>query len=279
VTGLEGRALATGAVVRVRARATVLACGTLLSPVLLQRQGLGRALPQLGRNLSIHPATTVSALFDEEIRGYAAIPQGYCVDHFRKEGILLLGASPPIDLGAGGLGFVGQKLVDVMEAFDRVAAFGVMVEDESRGRVRPGPNGRPLVFYWVGREERARLLRGTAIVSRIFLAAGAREVYPALHGHRIVRDAQDLTRLEAARPAASDYLLSAFHPLGTCRMARSPSRGVVDGDHAVFGLRGLYVADGSVVPSSVAVNPQVTIMARATRAAERIGARLERPSA
>jgi choline dehydrogenase-like flavoprotein len=57
-------------------------------------------------------------------------------------------------------------------------------------------------------------------------------------------------------------------------MATSPERGVVDMDHQVFGLRGLHVVDGSSVPSSLGVNPQETIMALATRAAERIDVKL-----
>ena len=274
ITGVRGRALATGAHVNITARATVLACGTLLTPVLLQKQGLDRGLPQVGRNLSIHPATIVSAMFDEQIEMYNAIPQGYCVDEFQREGILLLGASAPLDFGAAHFSFVGRKLMDVMDHYDRVASFGVMVEDASRGRVRLGPGGRPLIWYWLGREERERLLRGVEITARIFQAAGAREVYPSLHGHRVLRDARDLARLRSARPAARDFMLSAFHPLGTCRMARTKKDGVVSPDHEVFGRPGLFIADGSVVPSALAVNPQVTIMALATRAAERIDARL-----
>ena len=81
--------------------------------------------------------------------------------------------------------------------------------------------------------------------------------------------------MERAHTAAADYLLTAFHPLGTCRMGTEPGRGVVSPNHEVFGVPGLYVADGSVVPSSVAVNPQVTIMALATRAADRLADRLD----
>jgi choline dehydrogenase-like flavoprotein len=58
-------------------------------------------------------------------------------------------------------------------------------------------------------------------------------------------------------------------------MATEPSRGVVSPKHEVFGIPGLYIADGSVVPSSVAVNPQVTIMALATRAADLLADRLD----
>jgi choline dehydrogenase-like flavoprotein len=112
-------------------------------------------------------------------------------------------------------------------------------------------------------------------MARIYLAAGAREVYPAVHGHIVIRDARDIARLAATLPAASDWLLSAFHPLGTCRMATDPGRGVVSTNHEVFGAPGLYVSDGSVVPSSVGVNPQETIMALSPRAEDRIARQLQ----
>jgi choline dehydrogenase-like flavoprotein len=276
--GLEARSVATGHRLRVRASATIVSCGTLITPAFLQRHGLHRGRRHIGRNLSIHPASTVSALFDEEIFGYTAIPQGYCIDEFQREGILPMGASAPIDMAASQYNFVGRQLMDVMEAYDRIASFGVMVSDRSKGRVRLGPGGRPVVLYWFGRRERDLMQRGMAMVSRVFLAAGAREVYPALHGHRVLRGPGDLERMERAHTAAADYLLTAFHPLGTCRMAVEPGRGVVSPSHEVFGVPGLYVADGSVVPSSVAVNPQVTIMALATRAADLLADQLDKPT-
>jgi choline dehydrogenase-like flavoprotein len=61
--------------------------------------------------------------------------------------------------------------------------------------------------------------------------------------------------------------LAGFHPLGTARADASPERGVVDGELKLHGVEGVYVADGSVVPSSLGVNPQLTIMALATRLA------------
>jgi len=274
IAGVVGRT-ARGKKITARARASVLACGTLMTPLLLEREGIHRRLSHVGKNLSVHPATIVSALFDEDIRGYNAIPQGYCVDELqRSHGVLMLGASAPIDVGASQFTFVGDKLVSTMERYDRIASMGVMVSDDSRGSVKPGPRGRPMIYYWVGKKERARLTKGIAAMTRIFLAAGAHEVYPAVHGHRIVGDARALSRLERADLSASDFTLMGFHPLGTARMATTPSRGVVDFDHQVFGHEGLFVADGSVVPSSVAVNPQVTIMAMSARAADRIAQKL-----
>ena len=65
----------------------------------------------------------------------------------------------------------------------------------------------------------------------------------------------------------------ASHPLGIARADARPTRGVVDGHRAVHGVDGLYVADGSVAPSALGVNPQLTIMALATRLALRVAKR------
>jgi choline dehydrogenase-like flavoprotein len=73
---------------------------------------------------------------------------------------------------------------------------------------------------------------------------------------------------------AWDLDLSAYHPLGTARMGRDPASSVVGPDHELHDCADLYVVDGAAVPSALGVNPQVTIMALATRAAEKIAARL-----
>ena len=66
----------------------------------------------------------------------------------------------------------------------------------------------------------------------------------------------------------------AFHPLGTCRIAASPQLGVCDFEHRVFGTQNLYVVDGSSLPGTLGVNPQMTIMAMSERAAQIPGGKL-----
>ena len=106
------------------------------------------------------------------------------------------------------------------------------------------------------------------------LAAGARALLPAvLPGQTIATD-RDWERFVRTPLTPSQLLLTSYHPLGTCRMSPDPSAGVVDLDHAAHDLPGLFIVDGSTVPGPPSVNPQITIMALATRAAERIAARL-----
>lgn len=259
--------------ITVRARAVVVSCGSLMTPILLSKNGLCGGSGQLGRNLSIHPASATVALFDEDISGFNAIPQGYAIEQFHDEGILFEGGSTPLELGMAFMPFVGPRLVELAEAYDRVCTFGFMVEDTSRGRVR-SVGGQPVITYSLNDRDVARLKRGVEIMARVFLAAGAAVVHPMVAGFETVRNEADLGRLRRGTLAARDFELTAYHPLGTARMGPDPASSVVDPNHQAHDVPGLYVVDGASVPSSIAVNPQVTIMAMATRAAERLGARL-----
>ncbi|MBK7585622.1 MAG: GMC family oxidoreductase [Myxococcales bacterium] len=272
--GVRGRALPDGRRVDVRARAVILACGALLTPVLLLKNGLANHSGQVGRNLSVHPATSVTALFDRPIRGYNHVPQGHGVDQFHREGILMLGASAPLDMGSTLFPFVGRRYVDLMEKYENVASFGVMVEDGPNGRVTLGPGKRPVTLYHLGKHERRLLAKGSAAIARIFRAAGATTCYTEIHGHDQLSSDADIERLERATPAGHDMTMVGFHPLGSCRMGKSASSSVVDTSYETHDVPGLYIVDGSVVPTSLAVNPQLTIMALATRAGELIAKRL-----
>jgi glycine/D-amino acid oxidase-like deaminating enzyme len=273
-----GRALGVqathgGGRLTVHAQAVVVACGSLLTPLVLEASGVGRSSGELGRNLSIHPATAAMALFDERIDGGNAIPQGYAIEHFHDEGLLFEGVFAALDIAAATFPLIGPRFVELVELYDHLACFGVMIEDRSRGRVRRGPGGRPLITYFVDDHDTARIKRAVEILARVYFAAGARAVFPMVHGFDELRGEADLERFRSARLHARDFELSAYHPLGSARMGVDPRSSVVDVNHRVHDTEGLFVADGSVVPSSPAVNPQVTIMALATRAAEGIARR------
>jgi choline dehydrogenase-like flavoprotein len=111
------------------------------------------------------------------------------------------------------------------------------------------------------------------VLAQIFFAAGARVVHAPIAGfERLSPD--DLPALRRARLRPWDLDLSAYHPLGTARMGKDPASSVIDTDHRMHDVEALYVVDGAAVPSSIGVNPQITIMALATRAAEKIAAQL-----
>ena len=100
--GVEA-ATAGGGLLRVECGLVVVACGAMHTPLLLRRNGLGRDSGELGRNLAIHPATAVRALFDEQIDMARGVPQSFYIDEFADEGIMFEGAAGPPDYLAMGL--------------------------------------------------------------------------------------------------------------------------------------------------------------------------------
>jgi choline dehydrogenase-like flavoprotein len=271
--GVSGTLGEGGRRFRVRADAVVIAGGALMTPVLLAKSGAVRH-PMLGKNLSIHPATKVMAIFDEDIDMSRGIPQGYAIDSLAAEGIMFEGASTPLDVTAIAVPWVGARFMELMEAYRQVATFGFMIRDSSRGTVRPGPNGTALLTYNLNAADTQKMQRGIALLCDVFLAAGARRVLPFLAGSDEVRAPRDVAALRARSIAASEIEVTAFHPLGTCRIGSDPRNSVLSPDHEVNGVAALYVADGSAVPTPLGVNPQMTIMAMALRAAELIDDRL-----
>jgi len=259
---------------RVEAKAVVLACGALHTPTLLLRQGLANASDQLGQNLSIHPASAAVGIFDEAIGGLRAVPQGWCVDQFHGDGILFEGASSPLPIVAASHTGYGAAFVRAMEAFDRSLMFGFLIRDSSRGRVRLGPGGDPLVTYVVNEADRSQLQRATGLLWQLLFAAGAREIHTGVHGWQIVTRPEQVAAFAQARVAVRHFELSAYHPLGTCRMGSDPRRSVVSATHETHDVHNLWICDGSALPGALGVNPQMTILALATRAAPHIARRL-----
>lgn len=257
----------------VRARAVVVACGTLHSPVLLAQNGI--RLPWLGRNLSVHPAVGVHALFPEsQGQPWRAIPQSYGVEGLVDPRVRFEGFSGPPQLTAPSMTLFGPELTRWMDRFDHIGQYGFMVCDDGNGRVVPGPDGRPLVHYTVPDRDTALFRRGSAVLAEMLLLGGAAEISTGIDGVGIVRSIEE-ARAIAARPLrARHFRLMGFHPLGTCRLGTSPDRSVLDPDHRVWGTENLYVMDGSAVPTGLGVNPQITIMATALRAADGLASRL-----
>ncbi|HEU0037371.1 MAG TPA: FAD-dependent oxidoreductase [Kofleriaceae bacterium] len=263
----------TGHVLTVRARAVVVACGAILTPLLLEAQSLGTRSGQLGKNLSIHPCAGALAEFDEQILPWKGIPQGYAIEDLHEEGILFEGAMVPLELTMSMTQLIGPELIRLAESFDKVSSFGFMVEDSSRGSVR-SVMGQPVIQYWLQDKDVAHVKRGVDVLAQVFFAAGARRVHTPINGFDILESADDLAALRRATIKPWDLDLSAYHPLGTARMGSDPASSVIGPDHQVHDTKALYVVDGAAVPSSIGVNPQVTIMALATRAAEKIASAL-----
>jgi len=273
--GLECRAGAVASTGSVPARAftvrarrgVVCAAGAFGTPDLLLRSGVHH--PELGKNLRIHPAIWVGARFEEPVRGWEGIMQSYKVDEFASRGVFMEATFTPLAMGTQWLPGIGRSHQQRIESFDLIGSNGVHLSDTSAGRIGLTAGGRTRITYALNKRDRDAIFFGIARAAEIWFAAGATEVYPQVSGNPILFPGQE-QRFERRPPAIARLRLEAFHPMGTTRVAASERSGVVGLSGEVRGHAGLYVADAGVLPTSLGVNPMLTIIAAATEISGRI---------
>ena len=202
--------------------------------------------------------------------------QSYYVDEKLKEGILLEATYPPPGVGysAGGVGGKGSELKDMLARYKQTAAAGLIISDTGTGRIRNTPGGGLLITYDMNKEDVRRTLAGIALATEIYLAAGAEEVHTLLPGLPSIKKREELSKITGGHWTATDLKLSAYHPMGTCKMGSDARTSVVDAHGNAHDVPGLVITDASVLPGSTYVNPQITIMALATRSARHLAAEL-----
>lgn len=251
--------------VTVHAPRVVVAAGSWHGPLLLSRSGLKSR--HLGRHMTLHPSFRMMGRMKEPVRGWEGALQSAYSPHFMGDGLTLVSLFIPPGPIAGVLPGFGPELMRRAGQLDRIAMMGCLFHDEGGGRVFGLPGARePVVSYALDRAVRLSFPRVVRQVAEIFFAAGADEVYaPILHLPPLTPDT--IGKVDLGRYSARSYEATSQHPLGTCRMGVRPDESVVDPRGRVWGTDNVWVADGSIIPTSLGVNPQVTVMAMAHRVA------------
>ncbi|HLK12332.1 MAG TPA: GMC family oxidoreductase [Candidatus Binatia bacterium] len=269
--GVRGRLVGPGGRARVRftvhAPLVVLAAGARHTPAILKRSWL-RARP-IGRGLHTHPNAKVVGIFEERLDPWIGTHQAFHVHHFLDEGILIGYAAVPPGLLAAALPGFGAEHAARMRLYNHMLTAAALIEDEGEGRVVLGPDRQPYMFFDLTGRDLERVHRGVALAAELLFAAGARRVLLPFADLPELTGPEELRRIAARPRVARGIELMTVHIMGTARMAPDPARGATDASGAVHGVPGLVVADASVIPSSIGVNPQETIVALALRNAER----------
>ena len=281
VTAVEGIARDSDGHLRpmkIIAPRVVLAAGALESPALLMRSGIRS--PHLGGHLYLHPTVAVTGSYPTPIEAWRGPPQTIVCDEFSNlsKGYGYRIEAAPAHPGLLAVGVPWSSAREHRREMQQVkcaAPFIVLLRDSNSGRVRITAAGAPYFDYRLGGKEKRLLRHGMATAARIHFAAGAERIL-TLHSARLAWDrSQDgasiekfCERIEAAPTSPNRLPLFSAHQMGTCRMGSNRSRAVCDGDGAVYGVKGLYVADASLFPASSGVNPMITIMALARHVAK-----------
>jgi len=261
----------------VRARVIVLAGGAIGSPALLLRSGFGAALPAAGAGFTCHPAHILVAEHERPITNDVGHPKSYFVDRAAAEGYVLETCMYfPFTTAKNLTGF-GPAHSALMRVFPRLQMILVLACDKAvpHNRVTVDREGKPVVRYTFTRETIAAMVRATRTSAKIFFAAGALRVHAPSADPPLLerRDAGRVDELIDARHFLPGKVsVSAAHLMGGCAMGAAGDRAgsVTDAWGRVHGLPWLRVADASLFPDSLEINPYLTIMALADRVAEGI---------
>ncbi|HWC73024.1 MAG TPA: GMC family oxidoreductase [Gemmatimonadales bacterium] len=275
-------ALVGGHELTIRARVVVVAGGSIHSPALLLRSGI--TLPALGRHLALHPATAVLADMGEAVRPWTGTVQAHYSDQFANlhEGYGFKFETAPVHPSLQALAAPWESAAQHRERMAQLpstALVGILLRDRFGGRVSIDRDGHPIIDYHLSRYDARHLREGLARAAELLEAAGAREIWVPLArsisyrpGVAHVRK-EWLARVDSAGWGPNQLLLVTFHQMASCRMGASARTSVVDAENRVWGIRNLYVADASTFPSASGVNPMLTVMAIAHRAAGVIATR------
>jgi choline dehydrogenase-like flavoprotein len=258
------------------AKVVVVCAGAVNSSALLLRSGFGQRLPRLGRGFTCHPAFIMVAEHEGPITNSVGHPKSFYLDQFAESDHFLLETCMyfPFITAKAMVGF-GEEHSRFMRAFPRLQMILVLACDEvdDHNRVTVDGEGRPVVHYRFTPEVIHGLVQGAITSAKISFAAGAvRAHVPVSHAPTIERvDRERLDRI-AERPdfKPGKLSISAAHLQGGCAMGSGPEDSVTNSYGRVHGVPWLYVADSSLFPNSLEINPYLTIMALADRVAETI---------
>jgi choline dehydrogenase-like flavoprotein len=287
VTSLECRSLVSGALTRIRARHYVLAAGAIGSPAVLLRSKAPDPNGTLGKRTFLHPTVLSAAAMPQPVHGWDGAPQTIYSDHFLEtqpiDGPIgyKLEAPPlyPVIFAATAIG-MGEQHAALLRGFPNTHALLALLRDgfhpqSAGGTVRLRADGSPELDYPLNGFVLDGARRALLSMAEIQFAAGAREVVPMHELATPVRSWKEAQQAIASLPM-EPLLAKVFsaHVMGGCGLAGREQLGVVRPDGVHWQLDNLSVHDGSLFPTSIGANPQLSVYGIANRLAQQLAKRL-----
>lgn len=258
----------------VESRVTVVACGALRTPTLLKQSGLRN--PNIGKHLHLHPVAMAWGYFPENsflpekksYEGGIMTAMSTVVAEFDKSGYGTVIQTPALHPGMFSIlmpWVSGKDLKDRMRRFSRTAHVFALARDKGSGTV----NSESGISYQLEAGDEENLKRGVEKVLRILAAAGAEEI-GTHHGkgksinvkRESYRELERFLKEESGREMRGlQWPICSAHQMGSCRMGVAAETSVVNPMGETWEVEGLFVADTSVFPTALGVNPMVTVQA------------------
>lgn len=279
--GIEG--MSNGHRVRLDARkAVVVAAGSIETPALLLRSGLGG---QVGHHLHLHPGTGIWGVFEDEARPWEGVQMSRYSDEIRSwdDGYGPIYESVPIHPAAFATVVPWTSANDHFERmgnYVRTSLLAPLPRDRTEGRITIDKQGAPRIDYTLNSADERRMIEAVIKGAKVFEASGAKEIWSTHSKHIAYRPGEpggyerwsDEIRANGYKPTTG--LLASFHQMGSCRMGKDPANSAVDENNQSHEVRDLYVTDGSNFPDASGVNPMLSIFGIANMAGKKLAEKL-----
>jgi choline dehydrogenase-like flavoprotein len=277
----------TGRKVTIAAKEVVLSAGAIGTPAVLLRSGLSDPSGMTGKRTFLHPVSLSGALFEQEVKPFSGAPQTVYTDHFMHtqaiDGPLgyKLEVPPvhPLLMGATMSGF-GPAHAELMKNLPHLQVTLALLRDgfhpdSQGGQVKLRGDGSPLIDYPLNDVVWDGVRRSWLTMAEIQFAAGARTVMTV---HESAKPATSWNEAKAQitalplKPVLARVVSA--HVMGGAAMGKDERSGVVDEHGRHWGLRNLTVIDGSIFPTSIGANPQLSVYGFSLRAADALRRRM-----
>ena len=265
----------------------VLAGGAINSPALLMRSKAPDPHKRLGTRTFLHPVAITTAVMKDTVAAWTGAPQSIYSDHFLHtqpvDGPIgfKLEVAPlhPVFFGANLPGF-GEKQAELFRQYPHANVMLALMRDGFHeqsvgGTVELRDDGSPLLDYPISDYVLDGARRSMLAMAQIQFEAGATMVYP---GHELAGG----TSTWAATKAAIEALpmkplltkIGSAHVMGGCGLGGDDKLGVTRPDGVHWQLENLSIHDGSLFPTSIGANPQLSIYGNVNRLAQGLAKRL-----
>lgn len=260
--------------IRINAKVVVISAGAIASSILLLKNGIAK--DKAGKGLSLHPAGHIIGRFKEEINAYDGIPMAYTCHEFGitngiNGGYLIESIFLPIFQFAMGLPSFLLEHAKMMKDFKHYAMAGVLVKDGANGKIILTEEGNARISYKMSERDLKTAAEGLGRLAEMWFDIGAEEVITEHISMPRLSSKDEIPKfIQTILNEPNGINFASAHPQGGNRMGDDPSIAVVDSNCKVHGFENLFVSDASVFPTSVGVNPQITVMAIAAMTADHI---------
>ncbi|MFN3586922.1 MAG: GMC family oxidoreductase, partial [Moraxellaceae bacterium] len=184
--------------------------------------------------------------------------------------ILEAGGAGPVELSAVANPGVGKPFMDYMANLKKLAGMVTLIHDHNVGEIRWDSDNKR-IDYRIADSDFPAMLAAIKAAARVHFAGGAKKVYVPTVAQRVIERVEDIDAVvDSISPGPQTFRMVSYHPQGTCRMGADAKKTVVNPQGECHDVKNLFITDASLFPTSIIVNPQVTVYALASYISDRI---------